>query len=452
MSLILDGFRNLVTKLGVRGKDRTTANSVAPARIVTDRELSSFYMGDGLGKRIVDMPADDATRSGWDFLGDPKQVLGREMQKLGVTRHYNEAIKWTRLYGGAITVLNWNDGRGLEQAFKQRTTNPYRIMSMRTYALTRLELVAADFETDPTAIRFEKPTFYTVKRQGGSNFRVHWTRVQEWFGVPVPDPNYEGLDIARRFFGMGVIQSVLSDVADLGLSWTAIAGLFQESVIGKYRLNNLEQLLAEGDEDAIVKRMENIQLSKSTINGVLLGAQEEYSRDSLPFSGVAEVLDRMMMRTSCVSGIPVSLLFGRGAAGMDATGEGDARMYYDGVSSVQIGTVEPRLVELKNLMVPYCVPETDAEMITPRFVPVWSPSQQNQVDMHLKQAQADQIYFAMQEVDGTRSLTLDEIRKNRFVGGYSFETSVETVKPVVTKAPEPVEPGVAPPAKDPNAP
>lgn len=419
MSMVLDGFKNLITKLGVRGRDRTTANQIAAAYILTMPELTAFYMGDGLGKRVIDMPANDAVRAGWDILGDPEQKFTGEMDRLGVSQVYNEALKWNRLYGGAITILNWNDGRLLDQPFKQRETNPYKILSMRTYASSRIWLMATDFDVDPQSPRFERPTVFTVRRMYGAPFKVHYTRVQEWIGTPVPDPTYPGLDLYRRYWGFGVVQACIQELSNLGLSWSAVAGLFQESVIGKYRLSNLEQLISEGDEAAIEARMENIQLSKSVINGVMLGADEEYTRDSLPFTGVADVIDRLLMMVSSVVGIPVSLLFGRGAAGMNATGEGDARQYYDGVASEQDKQLKPKLVELLRLMHPYIAPETVLDELSPRFVPVWSPSQQELVEMHLKQAQADDIYIT------NGALGALEVRKNRFEGGYSFETSVE---------------------------
>lgn len=420
-NIVLDGFKNLITKLGVRGKDRVTANQIAAAYILTYPELTAFYMGDGLGKRIIDMPANDATRAGWDVLGDPEQRFSLEMGRLGIPQAYNEALKWNRLYGGALTLLNWNDGRPLDQPFKQRKNSPYQILNVRTYASSRIWLMATDFDTDPQSARFERPTMFTIRRMYGAPFKVHYTRVQEWIGTPVPDPTYPGLDLYRRYWGFGVVQACIQELSNLGVSWNAIAGLFQESVIGKYKLNNLEQLLAEGDEAAIEARMENIQLSKSVINGVMLGAEEDYTRDTLPFTGVADVIDRLLMMVSSTVGIPVSLLFGRGAAGMNATGEGDARQYYDGIASEQDKQLKPKLVELLGLMHPYVAPETNADELSPRFVPCWSPSQQELVEMHLKQAQADDIYIQ----NGT--LGALEVRQNRFEGGYSFETSVDAL-------------------------
>jgi phage-related protein (TIGR01555 family) len=430
-NLVLDGFKNLITKLGVRGKDRVTANQIAPAYIITYPELTAFYMGDGLGKRVIDMPANDATRAGWDILGDPEQCLQREMNRLSVAQVYNEAMRWYRLYGGALTVINWDDGRPLDQPFRQRDSSPYKIISMRTYASSRIWLMATDFDADPQSERFERPTMFTIRRMYGAPFKVHWTRCQEWLGSSAPDPTYPGLDLYRRYWGFGVVQSCVQELSNLGLSWNAVANLFQEATIGKLKMSNLETLLAEDDEDAIVKRMEGIGLSKSVINMVMLGADEEYTRDSLSFEGVAAVIDRMLMMVSSTVNIPVSLLFGRGAAGMNATGEGDARQYYDGISSEQIQTLQPKILQLASWMHPYIAPEVQLDELSVRFVPVWSPSQQELVQMHLQQAQADHIYMEDQV------LTPQIVLQNRFEGGYSFETSVAVNAKAAASSQEP---------------
>ena len=124
---------------------------------------------------------------------------------------------------------------------------------------------------------------------------------------------------------------------------------------------------------------------------------------------------------------------------MNATGEGDARQYYDGITAAQHRELEPKLIECCHWMQPYLLPDVDPDELKPQFTPVWSPSQQEQVEMHLQQAQADDIYIT----NGV--LSANEVRQNRFDGGYSFETStiVGTEAPPLENPGDPDQ-GVAP--------
>jgi hypothetical protein len=54
-----------------------------------------------------------------------------------------------------------------------------------------------------------------------------------------------------------------------------------------------------------------------------------------------------------------------------------------------------------------------------KFNPVWVPSLKELIEMRKQQAETDRTYIE------TGVLGSEEVRKNRFVGGYSFETSVE---------------------------
>ena len=422
----MDGFKNLITNFGVRGRDRTTANQPDAAYLVTYPELTALYVGDGLTKRIVSMPANDATRVGWDIEGDPDGKLVAHLESLGVVKEFTNALKWQRLYGGALTIMLWDDGLDLASEFRFNPKRKLKLKGVRTHSPAEIWFLPTDIDTDPTSLRYGKPTHFTIRRVLGPPYVVHYTRVLEWLGDTAPNKADAAMDMYRRYYGFGVMQSMMQSLSDLGISWSAVANLFQESVIGKYKISNLENLIAEKDYDSVYQRMANIELSKSALKGVLLGAEEEYSRDSLPFTGVADVMDRFMMRVASEVGIPVSLLFGRSAAGMNATGEGDARMYYDSVEALQNDELKPKLLQIIAYTAPEILPDVPFDEFAVKFRPVWSMSEKERTECVYKQAQADSLYVV------NRILSTKEVRRNRFVGGYSFHTallSTETEPP-----------------------
>ena len=433
MRRTMDGFKNLITNLGVRGRDRTTANQVAATYLVSYPELTALYVGDGISKRIVDMPSNDATRGGWDIEGDPDGKLVAHLESIGAVKEFTNALKWQRLYGGAITIMLWDDGLPLDSVFKFDPKRKLKLKGMRTHSPAEIWFMPTDVDLDPTSLRYGRPEYFTVRRVMGQPFVVHYSRLIEWQGSTAPNKSDAAMDMYRRYWGFGVMQALMQSLSDLGVSWSAVSNLFQESVIGKYKISNLENLLAEKDYEAVHARMINLELSKSVLKGVLLGAEEEYSRDSLPFTGVADVLDRLMMRVASEVGIPVSLLYGRSAGGMNATGEGDARMYYDSVEAIQNDELKPRILQLAAYVAPYTIPGINLEELAVKFRPVWSMSEKERTECVYKQAQADSLMVT------NRILSAKEVRRNRFVGGYSFATSLlstETEPPPELLLPE----------------
>jgi phage-related protein (TIGR01555 family) len=53
------------------------------------------------------------------------------------------------------------------------------------------------------------------------------------------------------------------------------------------------------------------------------------------FTGIADAYDRMMMAVAGAARIPVTKLFGRSPAGLNATGESDMKNYYDYIDSLR---------------------------------------------------------------------------------------------------------------------
>lgn len=413
-----DGFRNFVKGIGVRGRDPLTATSAAPPTLLEYQELDALYLGDGLVKKIVKAPAQDATRAGWDIAGDPDGKILSIQGRLKVRENFREALEWVRLFGGGLTICLWDDNRPLWAPFEFNPKKPQKLRGLRTHSAAEIWIMPKDLDLDPQSVRYEMPEFYTVRRVYGPPYLVHWTRTIEWRAKDVPDRIYPGMDIYRRHWGFGTVQQVYQSVAAMGLSWNAVANLMQESVIGKYKIGNLAQLLARQDYASIEQRMLNLELSKSVLKGVLLGDTEEYTRDKLEFAGVADVLDRFMMRVSSEANIPVTRLFGRSAAGMNATGEGDDRFYYDGIDAIQGDFLQAPCDQIARWIGAVATPDVSEDEIRTEFRPAQSMSEKDYAETYYKVAQGDSLY----KVNGI--LWPKEIRRNRFVGRYSFHTSL----------------------------
>jgi hypothetical protein len=152
-------------------------------------------------------------------------------------------------------------------------------------------------------------------------------------------------------------------------------------------------------------------------------------------------------------------LFGTSAKGLNATGEGDDRMYFGSVSKVQTHEVAPaylRLVEIE-----LAIRGEDPANITHSvaFKPLWQPKELETAQTRLAVAQADHIYIT-DEVYSREEVALSRVGGDR----WSMETHLDfearaqqmaVLPPPVDADPEPdpipPAPGAAPPG-DPGAP
>jgi phage-related protein (TIGR01555 family) len=162
------------------------------------------------------------------------------------------------------------------------------------------------------------------------------------------------------------------------------------------------------------------------------------------------MVERLALNVAAASGLPMTRLMGQSASGLNATGKGDDRFYYDQASIVQTNHVAPaylRLVEIELAMRGH-----DPEGInhSVAFKPLWQPTELEIAQTRKFTAETDHIYYT----DGV--LSAEEIALNRFGGdGYSMETRVDmdaraaqmaVMPPAVNANPEPppLPPGAAP--------
>jgi len=127
-------------------------------------------------------------------------------------------------------------------------------------------------------------------------------------------------------------------------SWQSAAHLLTDASQAVLKIDHLSEIIATGGEARLRARMEIMDMARSVCRAILVDAErEEFTRVATSFSGLPEMLDRFMMRDAAAAEMPVALLYGRSAAGLNATGESDTRGWYDVVEDAQNDVLRPRL-------------------------------------------------------------------------------------------------------------
>lgn len=424
----LDGWKSVLSGLGIMGIDKQKSMEVDNAYMISEGELVELYKGEGIANRIINMAADDMIRNGWEIPNDKDGKLYTMQQKLGVQPALGTAMRWARLFGGSLVLMMHEGGGPLMAPIDPAKDTRAKLKGLRVYPCTRIRLDPQDIGTNFESEYFETYEYYTIVKKDGTSFKVHASRCLVFHGIPYPDSSFEGAT-ERAFWGMSVLQPAWDALTALGATIGVVPTLTEEFSVGVFRLSNLEQILMENDVKALYDRMTQIAASKSALKAVILGKDEEFTRNTLQFTGLPEIIDRLFMMLAGITGYPVTRLFGRSAAGQNATGEEDSRNYYDMVKAGQLFELLPNLTKIVqwcNISLGSPVKDED---ISIDFMPVWEPSQLQLVEMIARQAAADQIYLE------TGVLSQDEVRQMRFSGSYSFNSSLEDISESGSKAP-----------------
>lgn len=338
-----DGWQNFATGIGTR-KDKRRYNNFKLDVIYPIETHVEAYSSDGLVRRIVDCIPEDAFREWGYFKGDPEDedgdgVLERELLRLQAPTIFAKAGSWARLTGGALIYIGAiGAGAPNTPLVAEKIKN---IEFLKVIDLGDIVTSSCKFNTDLSSPDFGKIETYHVRIRAGNDatYRdIHASRCIPLYGTPLPSSSFMGgMTLELRHWGVSIMQYIYDDLRDFRGAFANTAAILQEFIIGKYKFSDLDEMLAAGNETRLQNRIQGMEMTKSLINAVMLGVDEEYTRDSASVTGIPELLDRFMMMMSAVTGIPVTKLFGRSPGGLNATGDSDSGNYYDQVRSYQIG-------------------------------------------------------------------------------------------------------------------
>ena len=414
--LRLDGWKNLLSGLGGR-RDKTRYTRPSPVTRLSDIELAALYYGDPIAADAVDYLPEDMTKAGFEVNGDTGE-LEQAFNELHGPEKFKEALAYTELYGGAIILMDIEGSGSYDQPYDPARGK--KVRELRVYPRTRIELGLMNQVVLPESPYFEDYEQFVIRKIDGSTFTAHASRCLIFKSPIRVDPTMAGFVDYERYWGLSAVLRYYDAVASYGALIQGLTHLSQELAVGKYKLANLEQLVAEGDYRAINRRMDAIDTQKSIVNGVFLGEGEDYTREQLTLSGVDALTDRFMMHVAAATRYSVTRLFGRSAAGLNATGKGDQDNYYDRVRSAQTNRMTPPLIRLLEALNNSLKVLPKGEKIAVTYNPLYPMDSTQEADVRYKIAQADAVYI------DRGVLSQDEVRANRFLGGYKLDTSVDT--------------------------
>jgi phage-related protein (TIGR01555 family) len=325
-TITADGLQNVVANIGT-GRDKRSHShfTLGAGSFVFHPELEAAYQDSWIARKIVDIPAEDATREWRTFKGEHAQAIAQEEKRLGIQQQIQDLISFSRLYGGAVLLMI--TGQPLDRPLNVDAIQKGGLK--RLVVLDRWDLSCLNINyTNPTEPSYLLPEYYSVV--GGSSL-IHHSHIVRMEGERLP----RRLKQLEDGWGDSTLRKALEDLRDTVAAKGGIASMILEANVDTITRDGLSDELASGADEAILHRYRLFGMMKSIVNVALLDGSEKYDRKTLTFSGLSDVLDKFMVWVSGAADIPVTRFFGTSAQGLNATGEGDLKNYYDSVRSRQ---------------------------------------------------------------------------------------------------------------------
>ena len=422
-----DGYVNLLNKYGTK-QDNSEAYKFEREPVIPDMQLTGLYEGNGLFSKIIDTPAEEALKHGFDLnlkSDDVNAFVEDALDDLEWEEKAATAIKWARLYGGALIVMLIDDGRGLEEPVDWehiRSIDELRVYERSIVQPDYASLYQQDYGGKGVGNRvskFGQPEYYYVSSIYGS-FKVHESRCLVFRNGVLPE---QTSNATYLFWGMPEYVRIRRALRETVTAHTDSVKLLERSVQAIYSMKGLASLLTTDDgENQVLKRLQLVDTSRGLLNSIAIDSEgEQYDFKTFQFSGVKDVIDATCNMLSALTNIPQTILFGRSPAGMNATGDSDFESYYNFVEKIQRLMLKRNLRTLLDIVFRAGIASgdvTEEPDYKLEFNPLWSLSDTEQATVDqtkaqtaLVKAQTAQAYVDMQALDPTevrRRLASDE--------------------------------------------
>lgn len=392
---IYDSLVNFVAQMGTTGKSKLANDAFT----FTERsliELTALYRGDWIGRKIVDAPVYDMLREWRAWQAEPHLITAIEAaeKKHDIKRKISRATRLGRLYGGGAIII------GADVQNPEKPLNAMRIGKGGLQYLTvvsRHALSTPEIDRDPRSPTFGQPFFYELHARTGTMVRLHPSRVIRFLGADRLDDDLAIIDC----WSDSTLLAAYDAIHHAAMTQTAIAELVHEAKVDVIRVDNLGAALGnDAGTSQLVKRFSNANMLKSLNNMLLLDKNEEWDRKQTSFANLPDVIDRYLQIVCAASDIPATRLLGMTTKGLNNSGEGDLRNYYDMLAGMRGETIGAQLEYLDRIL------WIDAIGAVPKdayfeWRPIWQMAPREKADIAKVKADTTKIYAELGLIDET---------------------------------------------------
>lgn len=425
-----DAFSNPLARLGYGTPNLMEFTEYVKTNFTADyNTITTLYRENWVVKRIVDVVAEDITKNWYRITSqlppEAKKRLSRMEARTHVRSKVLEGLKWGRLYGGAAAVIVIEGQEDmLDQPLNYELVMPGSFKGL--IVVDRWSGISPDSEleeniNDP---EFGLPKYYTIADEAlGMGIRVHHSRIIRFMGRPLPNIEEQ----TEQYWGTSELEHVYSELKKYDNTGYNIASLVFSANLKIYQMDGFEQLGTMNT--TALKELYNVlslmNWMMSSQGMQIMGQKDVFSTHQYTFAGLSDIYQTFMLDVSGAAEIPVTKLFGRSPAGLNATGESDMDNYCDVIEGQQEAMLRPMLEKLLPIM---CLSEFGAipDDLDFEFEPVRKPSEEEKKTILTQTTGA--ITQAYQAGIISQKIALKELRESSKATGMWNNISDEDIE------------------------
>lgn len=364
---LIDSLTNFMAELGTRRDKASHSTYTLPYE--NPVELENAYRGDWLPRKVVDIPANDATRKwrAWQAGANQITKIDAEEKRLGLKAKVNEALKKSRLFGGAAIYIGIAKDDPSTPIVPERAT---KIDFLTVMSCS--ELTPGPVENDPFEEGYGKPKYYESNGK-----RIHPSRMCIFYGGKRPG-SYSS---SSTSWGDSILTAMMDTLKNVDSAMANINSLIYEAKVDILKIPGLNEMMKDDAARAAIVSRVGVAAALKGNNGMLVvDGAEDYDSKSFAFANLDNIGMMFLQVAAGAADIPATRLIGMSPGGLNASGESDYRNYIDKVTGIQendIGTA----IRLLDECIIYSALGSRPEEVYYEWKPLWQPSAKEKADI-----------------------------------------------------------------------
>lgn len=378
-----DGFENFVARLGLQQQNALSDGTYRFNLVTRNRILlEAAYRGSWIVGAVIDSVAEDMTRAGIDITTEEEsriEEVQAAMSRLQIWQSLRGGIKWGRLYGGAIGVIDI-EGQDKSTELDPETVAKGQFKGIIIYDRWQLNPMVGTVIKQGADMGL--PAFYSIVTNNDINdpinpdtpggLVVHHSRLIRFTGIDLPF--FQA--ITEQMWGESILERLWDRLIAFDTVTLSTANLVNKASLRTMKIEGLREIVAAGGPalEGLLAQLEATRQFQVNEGLTIMDKEDEHETDNYTFSGLPDTILQFGQQLSGASKIPLVRLFGQSPSGMNATGDGEIRLYYDGIAADQKAKLTNAIEKILTVCWRSTFGTSKPKDLQFTFVPLWQMS------------------------------------------------------------------------------
>ncbi len=310
-----------------------------------------------------------------------------EFKRLRVRDVFRRATELDGCFGRGHIYIDTGDTDKEDELKTPLLADRRKIRKGKIKRLTVVEpqwIYPQDYDTrDPLKANFYQPQSWLVFAK-----KVHASRIMTFVGREVPDL----LKPAYSFGGLSLTQMAQPYVDNWLRTRQSVSDLIHAFTVWGVKTDMQAMLSGADDASQLIKRAELFNRARDNRGLMMIDKEnEDFFNVSAPLAGLDKLQAQAQEQMASVFAIPLVVLLGITPSGLNASSDGEIRVFYDYIAAFQQHLYSHALERLLKLVQLSLFGEVD-EDIGFEFLPLWQPTETDKATIRKTKMEIDTGY------------------------------------------------------------